>query len=606
MFKPTNIGGNKKPQAKTNRKPGFAAMHKFSSSTSAAPSEPSSEAPNQPNPKQKRGFEDWLGDDDEMDMIYDQREQKREAFKSKKRSKKNKFVEKTVSYEDHYDPSVPVPISGFATSERKYDDLAAVERNMLDRMRYLQEKRDLTMAQRSGGDRDAQRKFSPGWSIDKPDPRPTGHIPADQFRPRGIGFGPPESLASGNAHPGPSSYRNASDLDGDFDMDEAPRASFAPPQPAADIDMEETADQAYARRLALSGRPPAASAPQAFSNIPQARPAPVSFAPASAPSPVPAPASATPPAAATPTLSAADAEKKAKVAAQIAALKAKMNKPAAAPSLVAPSPVQSTPVSAPPPPANSNFAPTMNSGPTVIPQHPGYNNVANQYSTAPPQMSAPGTTTISAAPSYSPEYLAKQQGTTISAAPSYNPEYLAKQQQQQQQHENDTTQSAPEAPPEERSSRPGQMGFAERQMKKMGWEKGQGLGASGDGITTALKMQAQKRKKKSDAQGGGYVAPANMGKIVGGKKAKVEETAGGGGDLDGMSQVVKLSGMLENMDVDHEIAENDLLQEIGEEMGQYGQVERLYIWRKSSGGNEEVFVKFTSPLSAVRCLKVSH
>ena len=147
-------------------------------------------------------------------------------------------------------------------------------------------------------------------------------------------------------------------------------------------------------------------------------------------------------------------------------------------------------------------------------------------------------------------------------------------------------------------------------MKKLGWEKGQGLGASGDGITTALQMQAQKRKKKSDAQGGEFATPAAMGKIVGGKKAKPKpgesSNQGPSSELDDMSPVVKLSGMLENMDVDHEIAENNLMQEIGDEMGeQYGKVERLYIWRKKDGGNDEVFVKFTSPLSAVRCLKVS-
>nr|GFD56759.1 hypothetical protein [Tanacetum cinerariifolium] len=84
-------------------------------------------------------------------------------------------------------------------------------------------------------------------------------------------------------------------------------------------------------------------------------------------------------------------------------------------------------------------------------------------------------------------------------------------------------------------------------------------------------MKAEKRKKKPDAQGGGYVAPAAMGKIVGGKKAKSKTDDGTGAqtgsELDGMSEVVKLAGMLENMDVDHEVAENDLLQEIGDFMG---------------------------------------
>ena len=107
----------------------------------------------------------------------------------------------------------------------------------------------------------------------------------------------------------------------------------------------------------------------------------------------------------------------------------------------------------------------------------------------------------------------------------------------------------------------------------------------------------------------GFVVPANMGKIVGGKKAKpkagTEDSTPQPDSLpEKMTEVIKLEGMLENMDVDHEIAENNLMQEIGDEMGeQYGKVERLFIWRKHAGGNDDVFVKFTSPLSAVRCMK---
>jgi splicing factor 45 len=195
----------------------------------------------------------------------------------------------------------------------------------------------------------------------------------------------------------------------------------------------------------------------------------------------------------------------------------------------------------------------------------------------------------------------------IVAAPTFNPEYYDQKRLAEQSQTTDVAETA-EATPEERTSRPGQTGFAERLMKKLGWEKGQGLGASGEGITTALQMKAEKRKKKSDYEGGGFVTPVNMGKIVGGKKAKVAGSKAGdegaASELENMSEVVKLKGMLENMDVDHEIAENNLMQEIGDEMGeQYGKVERLFIWRKAQGGDDDVFVKFTSPLSAVRCLK---
>ena len=137
-------------------------------------------------------------------------------------------------------------------------------------------------------------------------------------------------------------------------------------------------------------------------------------------------------------------------------------------------------------------------------------------------------------------------------------------------------------------------------MAKMGYQKGQGLGADGSGITTAIVMKAEKRKKKSDAEGGGYVAPANMGKIVGGKKQKVET---GESETDAMSEVIKLEGMLANMDVDQEIQDNNLMQEVGDELGEFGKVERLFIWRTHMGGNDEVFVKFTSPLSALRAVR---
>lgn len=428
----------------------------------------------------------------------------------------------------------------------------------------------------------------------------TGPITGNKYKPRNVGIAPPASLTSHHA-PAADSLSPSRALDNVSDS-AGPQASYAPPPPAADIDMNETADQAYARRMAMSGQKSEPTSMRTAHDIPPPRPAPPTFVPASVVPSNLTPASVTP-VAKTSGLSAADAEKKAKVAAQIAALKARIGQQRA--SLLSSSPAQPTstlvppPAAAPspsPPPAHSmpvpvprralleDFPPAMSSGPTFNPNHPRHAALVKKYgSSAPPPVS--GTTTISAAPVCNPEYLARQQKDTTQPGP------------QEQQ-----------APAEQRTARPGQESFAERHMKKLGWEKGQGLGASGEGITTALKMQAQKRKRKPDAQGGGYVAPANMGKIVGGKKAKPNPGEGvtSGGELDGMSEVVKLSGMLENLDVEHEIAENNLLQEIGDDMGQeYGQVERLYIWQKKDGGNGEVFVKFTSPLSAVRCMKVS-
>jgi splicing factor 45 len=176
----------------------------------------------------------------------------------------------------------------------------------------------------------------------------------------------------------------------------------------------------------------------------------------------------------------------------------------------------------------------------------------------------------------------------------------------------DTTNSRSTSPPTDapKTNRPGQKGFAERLLKRYGWEKGKGLGASGEGITTAIIAKAEKRKKRPDSEGGGWAVPANMGKLVGGKKRKLEPTESGPEAQDDdaqfgtMSEVVKFTGMLDGLDVQKEIEEKNLMQEIGEEMqGQYGNVERVYIWREEQGGGNEVFVKYTSAASAWRAVQ---
>lgn len=150
--------------------------------------------------------------------------------------------------------------------------------------------------------------------------------------------------------------------------------------------------------------------------------------------------------------------------------------------------------------------------------------------------------------------------------------------------------------------------LAARMLEKMGWEKGTGLGAEGnEGITTALQVDKPKdqfRKRRSDAEGGGFRQPANMGRIVGGKRRKIEST----GDDDGLngpiSEVVRLEGMLKDMDAQYEVEENNLQQVIGSEMStKYGNVERIFVWREDMGGNNTVFVKFTSQLSALRAVQ---
>jgi splicing factor 45 len=142
-------------------------------------------------------------------------------------------------------------------------------------------------------------------------------------------------------------------------------------------------------------------------------------------------------------------------------------------------------------------------------------------------------------------------------------------------------------------------------MSKYGWSKGQGLGAQGTGIINPLYAKADKRKKKSDAEGGGYVTPASTGKILGGNKSKAAQ-AEDEGKFGAMSEVIRLEGMLNGLDLDEELAQGEggIMQEIGEECGEkYGSVERVYVHRPEIEGDDPlVFVHFVSQLSALRAV----
>ena len=148
--------------------------------------------------------------------------------------------------------------------------------------------------------------------------------------------------------------------------------------------------------------------------------------------------------------------------------------------------------------------------------------------------------------------------------------------------------------PTERSSRPGQAGFATRLMQKYGWKTGIGLGASNSGIVQPLRVQVEKRRKKADADGGGWAEPGGKGKIIGGRSVDGKKD---GGKFGTMSEVIVLGGMLQNMPDLQQEMEDGLGQEIGEECGEkYGRVERLYIDKD----NRQVFIKFTDGVSALR------
>lgn len=117
-----------------------------------------------------------------------------------------------------------------------------------------------------------------------------------------------------------------------------------------------------------------------------------------------------------------------------------------------------------------------------------------------------------------------------------------------------------------RSNRPGKKGFAQRLMSKYGWTKGAGLGAEGTGIVNPLKVQVEKRKKKSDAEGGGWVGPSAKGRIIGSKtggQGKATEDS----DALRLSEVVILRGMVDGLDLDHEMTQGTLMEDIGFQCG---------------------------------------
>ncbi|KAG7004832.1 mannan polymerase II complex anp1 subunit [Physcia stellaris] len=118
----------------------------------------------------------------------------------------------------------------------------------------------------------------------------------------------------------------------------------------------------------------------------------------------------------------------------------------------------------------------------------------------------------------------------------------------------------------------------------------------------SCRNMVEKQKKKPDAEGGGFVGPGGMGKIIGGKKKGGKGDGNEEGKFGAMSEVIVLKGMIDGLDLDEELASGDLMQEIGEECGEkYGRVERVFIDRAFPSA-PPVFVKFTSQLSALRAV----
>ncbi|KAL7959878.1 hypothetical protein V8C34DRAFT_278336 [Trichoderma compactum] len=264
------------------------------------------------------------------------------------------------------------------------------------------------------------------------------------------------------------------------------------------------------------------------------------------------------------------------------------------------------------PPASYSFAPPPRSPPAAPPQDETADDayarrlaLSTTQQAPPPQPSesSPPPPQTNNNPSHAPPPLPPSESTTISKAPvrytqtpptntngdedeGYSPPPSFSRAE-------DDDDDAPDDAEQPRTNRPGQAGFAQRLMSKYGWTKGTALGANESGILNPLRVQVEKRRKKADADGGGWAEPANKGKILGGKRK--EET----GKFGVMSDVIVLQNMLENMpDLAAEITDG-LGQEIGGECGEkYGRVERLYI----DVDTRQVFIKFTDQVSALRAV----
>ncbi|KAK0256079.1 hypothetical protein LTR91_011736 [Friedmanniomyces endolithicus] len=563
-------------QAKINRPAKKAGNgHMPSSSTTTASLAPSASSPDKQTPitstpsqqpsVQRSNFADWVGDEDE-DYFVDDKPKPERGGRNKKKKKGGKLQQEATrswSWDDIYDPSMPNNYADYKGSDEQIMEI----RDWKARLYYHQ----LKSAKTSGAPRGEAIEKKPAMNSkrnDRGSASQSNSIILGMFAPPSIlSFAPPSfdgplSRPDDNDeyHP-PSAPIRLPDISDDYEPPQTMSSTVVADEPRS--------KEVDPRRMPLNR--------DGASQKPMVTPAMVHAPPPLYPAVVPS-------AAMSDSVAAAIAAKKAEAAAKVAAFKAKVEAHKAAKAAI----VTETASSAPS--VETATVPTLASQPAAS-ERP-----QTQPSPPPP------------APIEDPEPSA-----IISRAPV---------RYQLPPHVDDVIgeDAAMTEPAEDavRSNRPGQKGFAERLLKKYGWEKGKGLGVQGnEGITTAIVAKAEKRKKLADAEGGGWAKPANMGKLVGGKRRKVEgsDVVVGDGEDGGRSEdqpygplspVIKLSNMLTGLDIDDEVENKDLYGEVGREMEtQYGKVERVFIWRQAMGGGDEVFVKFVSPLSALRAVGAS-
>lgn len=145
------------------------------------------------------------------------------------------------------------------------------------------------------------------------------------------------------------------------------------------------------------------------------------------------------------------------------------------------------------------------------------------------------------------------------------------------------------------------MSKAEAMMAKMGYKKGQGLGANSDGVLTHLEVKMRKVPQGASAldDDGGKVKSQQVWDVRGGMRASKDEP----GKFGEESPVVVTWGCVEGIDWTANADRNDggIRQEMGEAFStKFGPVEHIQLDESSADG--VVYIHFKSVLSALNAV----